>query len=171
MSRLMLLRHAKSDRPAGVGDHDRPLNDRGREAAPLVGAYLAAHKLIPDLIVCSTSARTRETCALVMAKLPKSVRVVFEEELYLAESDAILALVRALPRNAASALLIGHNPGMHEAAIELAGTGDADARRRLHDKFPTAALAVIDFDDWGAVRTRSGRLERYVTPKTLAETD
>ena len=173
MRRLMLLRHAKSDRSPGVDDHERPLNDRGRAAAPLVGEYLADHKLFPDLILCSTSRRTRQTCELLMARLPKSTRVTFEETLYLAESDAILALARALPTAAGCVLLIGHNPGMQEAAVELAGSGDADARRRLNDKFPTAALAVIDFsrDDWGAVRTRSGRLERYVTPKTLAEAD
>jgi phosphohistidine phosphatase len=168
MRRLMLLRHAKSDRSPGVDDLERPLNTRGREAAPAVGAYLAQEKLFPGLIVCSTSKRTRQTCELLVAEFPKSPRVVFDEALYLAECDAILALVQALPRDVECAMLIGHNPGLQEAAATLAGSGDTHLRRRLHGKFPTAALAVIDFsrDDW-AVRARGGRLERYVTPKSL----
>jgi phosphohistidine phosphatase len=173
MRRLMLLRHAKSDRTPGVEDHDRPLNARGRASAPAMGAYLAEQKLVPALIVCSTSTRTRETYDLLAPGLPKSARVVFDEALYLAERDAILALVRALPKDAEVAMLIGHNPGLHETAIALAGSGDADTRRRLHDKFPTAALAVIDFsrDDWASVRARHGRLERFATPKSVTGTD
>ncbi|HWM49339.1 MAG TPA: histidine phosphatase family protein [Xanthobacteraceae bacterium] len=165
MPRLMLLRHAKSDRPAGVEDHDRPLNGRGRAAARKIGAYLADHDLLPDLILCSTSARTRETYHRLGVANPP--RVEFDERLYLAEADAILALVRALPRGARNVLLIGHNPGLQDAAIALVATGDAHLRRQLHEKFPTAALAVIDFDsDWPSVRHRSGRLERFVTPKS-----
>jgi phosphohistidine phosphatase len=173
MRRLMLLRHAKSDRTPGLEDHDRPLNARGRASAPAMGAYLAEQKLVPALIVCSTSLRTRQTYDLLAPSLPKSARVVFDEALYLAERDAILALVRALPKDAEVAMLIGHNPGLQEAAIALAGTGDADTRRRLHDKFPTAALAVIDFprDDWASVRARNGRLERFATPKSATGTD
>jgi phosphohistidine phosphatase len=173
MRRLMLMRHAKSDRTPGVEDHDRPLNERGRAAAPEMGAYLAEQKLVPGLIVCSTAKRTRQTWELIAPSLPKGTRVVFDDGLYLAESDAIAALVRALPKDAASALLIGHNPGLQDAAIALAGAGDADARRRLRDHYPTAGLAVIDFarDEWAAVRARGGRLERFVTPKSIAGTD
>lgn len=172
MRRLMLLRHAKSDRTAGVDDEARPLNARGRAAAPAVGDYLAQEKLFPELIVCSTAKRTRQTYELLAASLPKSTRVVFDEALYLAESDAILALIHALPATVASAMLIGHNPGLHDTAIALAGSGDAELRGRLYAKFPTTALAVIDFSrsDW-AVRPRGGRLEHYITPKSIAEDD
>jgi phosphohistidine phosphatase len=168
MRRLMLLRHAKSDRAPGVEDHVRPLNARGREAAPGVGEWLAQQQLFPDLIVCSTARRTRQTCELLVPSFPKSTRVVFEDKLYLAERDEIIALVQALPHAVACAMLIGHNPGLQEAAIALAGSGDVDLRRQLHGKFPTAALAIIDFprDDWGEVRAGSGRLDRYRTPKS-----
>ncbi len=166
MPRLMLLRHAKSDRPAGVEDHDRPLSRRGRAAAPRIGAYLAGHGLMPARVICSTAKRARETGALLGPAFAHSPRVDFDERLYLAEFEAILALVHALPREDDSVLLIGHNPGLHEAALALVGAGDAGLRRALEEKFPTAALAVIDFrGEWPAVRARSGRLERFVTPK------
>src|SRR3982750_658971 len=100
MRRLILLRHAKSDRSTSVEDRDRPLNARGRASAPRVGAWLAEQKLIPDVVVCSTAARTQETWKLLAPSIPKSVRVRFEQALYLAEPDEILAVVRALPDNA-----------------------------------------------------------------------
>ena len=172
MRRLMLLRHAKSDRAPGVDDHERPLNARGREAAPGVGEWLAQQQLFPNLVVCSTARRTRQTFELLAPSFPKATRVEFEDKLYLAERDEIIAMVRALPRGAACAMLVGHNPGLQDAAIALAGSGDTDLRRQLHGKFPTAALAIIDFpsDDWGAARPGGGRLDRYRTPKS-AEAD
>lgn len=173
MPRLILLRHAKSDRTPGVEDHERPLNARGRNAAPTVGAYLAGEGIIPDLVVCSTAKRTRQTWELVARALPKPPHAEFDETLYLAEEDAIRELVHTLPPAARCAMLIGHNPGLHEVALALIGAGDAAARRKLQAKFPTAALVVIDFpgDDWTAVRPRSGTLERFVTPKGIEEAD
>jgi phosphohistidine phosphatase len=170
MRRLMLLRHAKSDRPPGVPDHDRPLNRRGRDDASLVGTYLAHNALIPDRVLCSTSERTRETWDLVAGQLPKRPPVDFDERLYEAEAQAILGLVRAAAQKVHSLLVIGHNPGMHQAALSLIASGDVEARERLHEKFPTAALAVIDFalDEWAKLHARSGRLDRFVSPRQLA---
>jgi phosphohistidine phosphatase len=166
----MLLRHAKSDRPPGVPDHDRPLNRRGRDDASLVGTYLAHNALIPDRVLCSTSERTRETWDLVASQLAKRPPVDFDERLYEAEAQAILGLVRAAAQKVHSLLVIGHNPGMHQAALSLIASGDVEARERLHEKFPTAALAVIDFalDEWAKLHARSGRLDRFVSPRQLA---
>jgi len=174
MRRLMLLRHAKSDQSgAAVNDRDRPLNPRGRRAASAVGAYLVQAKLVPSIVLCSTSKRTRETFTRLAAAFAAPPRVEYEEELYLADAGTMLALIRSLPDAAASAMLIGHNPGMHHVACDLAGSGSADARHRLNSKFPTAALAVLDFrvDHWSGVVHGGGRLERYITPRTLAEAD
>src|SRR5262249_20001106 len=146
MRRLMLLRHAKSDRPAGMADHDRPLNGRGRDEAPLVGTYLAPNGLVPDRVLCSTSQRTRETADLVAGSLadavtsasasaaapsarpaktarkkasrsPKRPPVDFDARLYAAEPQTILALLRETPPKVHSLLVVGHNPGIHEAAL------------------------------------------------------
>jgi phosphohistidine phosphatase len=199
MRRLMLLRHAKSDRPPGMPDHDRPLNGRGRDEAPLVGTYLAHNGLLPDRVLCSTAERTRETWDLVAATLTGAVvlpsappaasserapnrsrkkgassakrpPVDFDERLYEAGPQAIVGILRETPTKVHSLLVVGHNPGLQEAALLLIASGDVEARERLHEKFPTSGLAVIDFalDEWGKLHARSGRLDRFVSPRQLA---
>jgi phosphohistidine phosphatase len=170
MRRLMLMRHAKSDwSVGGQRDHDRALAARGREAAPLVGAYMAHHGLRPDKVLVSTARRARETWDLVAPAFGRSPDVAFDERLYEANAKGLLARLRTADAAAHSLLLIGHNPAMHELAGVLMATGDIDARQRLLEKFPTAALAVIDFqiDDWSALTPHSGRLDRFVTPRAL----
>jgi phosphohistidine phosphatase len=175
MRRLLLLRHAKSDwsRP-GQPDRNRALNARGRSAAPIVGAYLAQHGLVPELALVSTAERTRETWALLAPHLPRMPKVVFEDRLYNAGPDAILELVQEAPRGAATLLVLGHNPGMQQLAAALSASGDVETRARIGEKFPTAALAVIGFAaaDWAGARVQGGRLERFVVPaKLVAEPD
>ncbi|MDB5647483.1 histidine phosphatase family protein [Methylobacterium sp.] len=168
MRRLILLRHAKSDRPAGVSDLDRPLNSRGKRTAPRVGEYLAAEGLRPDAVVVSPSLRTRQTWDAVQPALkgpePEIVQAIYE-----APDSALLAVLRSTPDTAASLLMIGHNPGLQELALRLAGSGDKTGRKRLTVEFPTAAVAVIDFEGetWGSVAAGSGRLERFVAPREL----
>ena len=170
MRRLMLLRHAKSDwsRP-GLSDHDRPLNARGREAAPKIGAYMARHALVPDLVVASTATRVRETLALALAAFKSAPKVRYDARLYDAEPSALLKLLQETPPDVQGLLLVGHNPGLAELAALLVATGKTEARARLADKFPTGALAVIDvpLDDWAKLHPRSGRLDRFVVPKGL----
>jgi phosphohistidine phosphatase len=177
MRRLMLLRHAKSDWPAsGMPDTARPLNARGGAAARLMGGYMARHALIAERVLCSTAQRTRETWAAIAPKWPAGVDVTFEERLYAASPQAILTIIQAQDeahthRDAARTLLvIGHNPGLHEAAELLIAAGDVELRERLREKFATAALAVIDFaaDRWSRIHEHSGRLDRYVTPRSIA---
>jgi phosphohistidine phosphatase len=174
MRRLMLLRHAKSDWTApGARDHDRPLSTRGREAPPKMGAYMARHALVPDLIVASTAARVTETLALLLPAFKTPPKTVPDARLYEAEADALLGVIKETPHAVHSLLLVGHNPALAELASLLMAAGDVEARARLIEKFPTTALAVIDFplDDWGKIHGKSGRLDRFVVPKTLdAET-
>jgi len=179
MRRLMLLRHAKSDWPSsGMPDTTRPLNARGEAAARLMGGYMARHGLIPGRVLCSTAQRTRETWAAMAAQWP--VEVVFEERLYAATAQAILSVIQAQEEarpnarseSARALLVIGHNPGLHEAAELLIAAGDVELRERLREKYPTAALAVIDFpvDRWDRVHHHCGRLDRYITPRSIAAT-
>jgi phosphohistidine phosphatase len=170
MRRLLLLRHAKADRPPKTDDADRPLNERGTAAARLMGGYLARHDLVPDRVLCSPSQRTRETLAEMTAQWPGAVKTIYDERLYMAAPKTILAVIADEGGSAKTVLVVGHNPGLHEAADLLIAAGDVVLRERLREKFPTCALAAIDFtgNTWSTIHDHSGRLERFVTPRTLA---
>jgi phosphohistidine phosphatase len=172
--RLMLLRHAKSEKAEGsMRDRDRPLNDRGRSDASLIGAYIAHHELAPDLAVVSAAQRTRETWECVAAALPTAPAASFDERLYNAGAEAIFAVLKDTKSKVRSLLVVGHNPGMHELARLLIASGDVEQRERLHEGLPTSGLAVIDFTgkDWRKLHPHGGRLERFVTPRSLAAAD
>jgi phosphohistidine phosphatase len=176
MLTLLLLRHAKSDWAKSDPDDttgqdvERALSSRGRRDAPRMGAYIAAHGPEPDRVLCSTAVRTRETWGLIAPALTKAAAIEFRPELYLAEPMALLTVVRDAPAICKTLLLIGHNPGLHALALWLAGTtGDSTRRKALAAKFPTAALAVLQFPAhaWAAVKPGSGRLVDFMTPRTL----
>jgi phosphohistidine phosphatase len=172
--RLMLLRHAKAEKAeAGASDHARRLNARGLSDTDLIGAYIARHELIPDAAIVSTAARTRETWERLVAALPEAPPVTFDDRLYNAGTQAILTLVKTTVPAVRTLLVIGHNPGMHDLARLLIATGDVEARERLNEGLPTTGLAVIDFagKDWRKLHPHGGRLERFVTPRSLAAAD
>jgi phosphohistidine phosphatase len=168
MPRLIVLRHAKAASPADVLDIDRPLAPRGREASTLMGRYLSEQGLVPDLALVSPSHRTRETWHLVQPSLG-DVMVRFEPSIYAAPSPLLLTILQEITTPSQSVLLVGHNPGCEELARALAASGDPKALERMGRKFPTAALAVIDFDgpSWVDLGAEAGRLERFVTPADL----
>ncbi len=168
--RLILLRHAKSDRnQIGKSDHDRVLNARGAKDAHLIGAFLAHHGFIPDRAVVSTAVRARETWEFAAQSLPETP-LQLEHRLYEASPDAILDVIMATEPAVKTLLLVGHNPAFHALAVNLVGTGEVEARQRLQEKFPTAGVAVVDFavDEWQKLHPAAGRLERFVSPRVLA---
>ena len=171
MLTLSLLRHAKSSwDDASLKDFDRPLSERGETAAPRMGAYMAAQGLAPELVLCSPAVRARQTLDLVLPRLAAGPTVVYEDRFYLAAPSVMLARVRKIEAKVRHVLIVGHDPGMQGLALELAGSGDAEALRSLGRKFPTGALAVIRFNarDWSRIGPAKGRLELFATPKTLA---
>jgi phosphohistidine phosphatase len=173
MRRLMLLRHAKSDWSApGTRDQDRPLNARGREAAPRMGTYMARHGLMPDLVIASPATRVMDTLSLVLPAFKKQPKTLPDARLYETDAEELLKVIKETPHAVHSLLLVGHNPALAELASLLVASGDVESRQRLIEKFPTAGLAVIDFpfDDWSKIHPKSGRLDRFVLPKGL-ETD
>ena len=172
--RLLVLRHAKSEKAVpGMLDRERPLNARGQRDAATMGAYIARHGLVPDGAVVSPVRRTRETWDHVSAELPAAPAPRYEQRLYNAGSDAILAAIRNADGDARTLMVIGHNPGLHELARTLIASGDVEWRERLNEGLPTAGLVVIDFaaDDWRKLHAHGGRLERFVTPRLLAAAD
>lgn len=169
MIQLALLRHAKSswDQPQ-LDDFDRPLNERGRRAAPIMGHMLASLKFAPDAVLCSPAKRTRETLEAIASDIASAKPAVrFDDQLYLATPDTMLDCLRRATADAKRVLLIGHNPGLHALATALAQSGDPAQLVRMRDHFPTAALAIISLSgaSFGAMGTTGGHLETYVTPK------
>ena len=169
MPRLFLLRHAKS--PPGLPgqkDFDRPLAERGRAAAPVVGRYMAKEGYVPDLVLCSPAARTSETLEGVRPFLPDHVAVDYVRDLYEASLGDMLKVIVSHADASERLLVVGHNPSIHRLAATLPGEGDPDLMARLETKFPTASLAVIEFAvGWRYVRPDSGRLVAFVTPADL----
>lgn len=170
MLTLSLLRHAKSSwADPAQDDFDRPLNERGREAAPRMGAYMAEQKLAPKLILCSPALRTRQTLALVLPHLQRTAEIAYEDDLYLASTGQLLKKIRKTTAATSHLMIVGHDPGMHGIATKLAGSGDPATLDFLAAKFPTAGLAVILFDakSWADVGDGDGRLRLFMTPKRL----
>ncbi|MDJ0942956.1 MAG: histidine phosphatase family protein [Kiloniellales bacterium] len=170
MPTLMLLRHAKSDwSDPALADFDRPLNKRGRRAAPLIGRHLRKQGLIPDLVLCSSALRARQTWELVSAELKAEVPIKFLRSLYLAPPSRLLATVQRQPKKVERLMMVGHNPGMENLAAHLAGGGDAKLRARMREKFPTATLAVLGFaaEAWAGVAAGGGELQRFVVARDL----
>ena len=174
MKRLLLLRHAKAV-PGGpkIDDHTRALSERGRQDAPAIGRYMAKHELEPDLVLSSTSKRTIETAELVFEPFRRKPETEYLEALYLAEPEAILSIVRRVPRKQACVCIVGHNPGLEVAASLLAREPVRRKERARHEaleeKFPTCALAILDFDvgRWRDVAPGTGKLVDFVRPKDL----
>lgn len=170
MRRLLILRHAKTERAEpGERDRDRKLTARGRSDAPILGAYMARHGLTPDLVLLSPAARAEETWDLLSGAFTHKPRVVKEDRIYNATTETLFELLRE-NHHSATILVVGHNPGLQDLAIGLIASGDVETREQLIEKFPTCGLAVIELplDDWSRLHPNSGRLERFVSPSLIA---
>ena len=170
MPRLMLLRHAKAVPQGDMEDEERPLAPRGRRDTPKIAQFAAAQALAPDLALVSPSRRTRETWELFAPALKKVPVHRLEPRLYAASAERLLYLVRETDNAVRSLLLVGHNPGFEDLARMLAGAGETGALIRFGGSMPTASLAVLELPgNWENVEPRTGRLEIFVTPKSLGE--
>src|ERR1700744_4114918 len=177
MRRLMLLRHAKTENDAPSGrDQDRRLDNRGRLDAAEIGAWIGRNPPFPSLVLVSHAVRALQTWEIAwerMKELVPAPQVELTPELYGADISQLLETIReASAADPRRLMLVGHNPGMHELALALAGSGDAAGRKRLADNLPTSGLAVFDFEigDWADVAFRRGRLVLFVSPKLLKQT-
>lgn len=171
MKRVTLLRHAKSswDRP-NTDDLDRPLNARGWNAARRMGHELKHCKMRFDLCLASPAARVRETLdGLAEGYGSFEFAVRFEPRIYLADTATLFDLIRALPDEIETPLLVGHNPGLERLVAELTKDDPKGLRLRVEHKYPTAALAVIELpaDRWADVEQGSGELVELILPKEL----
>jgi phosphohistidine phosphatase len=134
MRRLLLLRHAKTERAEpGERDRDRKLMARGRADAPVIGAYMARHRLAPDFVLVSPVTRAEETWALVAAALGKPPRLARDARIYNASPQTLIEVIGET-RDARALLVVGHNPGLHDLAVQLIASGDVEARERINEK-------------------------------------
>lgn len=171
MKRLGILRHAKSswDHP-GTDDFDRPLNERGWKAARRMGREFKHRAIGFDQGFASPAARVRETLdglTETYGELP--FPLAFDHRLYLASVDMLMALVRGLPEDAGSTLLVGHNPGLQELILTLSTGDGGELRARVTNGYPTAAFASIELKvaRWADVAVGSGEIADLILPREL----
>ncbi len=154
-------------------DRERRLIARGQEDVPRVGRYMAKHGYQPDLVLCSSAQRTMQTLELLVPELARPAPKEALDALYLAEPEVLLAHIRRAPNAAKVLLLIGHNPGLEQLAWQLSRTPvkrkTQDLMDQMEEKFPTCALAVLDFpvQHWSGVWEKGGTLIDFVRPKDL----
>jgi phosphohistidine phosphatase len=176
---LVLLRHAKSAWP-DVPDHERPLAPRGLRDAPVAGRWLREAVCVPDHVICSTARRACQTWQLAEAALGQLPPVMFESSVYAASAAGLLDLIHHAPSAARTVLVVGHDPALQDLALDLAGVTpgadhgamedalSADALDRMRAKFPTAAIAVLDFTGpWPRLGAGRAWLASFVTPREL----
>ncbi|MGV9613722.1 SixA phosphatase family protein [Nocardia xishanensis] len=159
---LILMRHGKSSYPDGVGDHERPLAPRGLREAGLAGEWLRTTQPPIDAVRCSTAVRTRETLAATGVTAP----VVYERGIYEASPRTLIELIQLSDDDVETLLLIGHAPGMPWTAWELAANRTSNQAVELSKKFPTSAMAVLEFDrPWCDIDPGTGELVRFHIPR------
>ena len=175
MRQLLLLRHAKSswDDPK-LADHARPLNRRGHVAAGAMRTAMEGLGLAPDLILVSTSRRTLQTMQ-ALEPWPDTPLVEPMDALYLADAPALLAALQGVAETVRSVMLVGHNPGLHELALLLAGpeaaSFDSPDMRRLAEGYPSGALCEFTvMGPWHGLAGGGGRLVRFIAPRDLPGT-
>jgi phosphohistidine phosphatase len=168
MKQLYLLRHGKSSwKDISLPDHDRPLAGRGRRASKAMARHLSEKGINPELVLCSTARRARETLDRIQQALGAPA-ILVERDLYAASAPALLERLRSVPDSVESVMLIGHNPGLQDLALDLARP--SPTARELATKYPTAALATLTFaaSSWQELDHEAATLVALVRPRDLA---
>ena len=173
MKTLTLLRHAKSDWSDRVTrDFDRPLNDKGKRAAALMGRHLRTLSPDVDQVVASPAVRVMETLEEVQRGYGQTLAPLWDRRIYLASAVTLLDVVRELPEAAREALLVGHNPGLEDLVLWLVPVTAGALRDAVEDKYPTASVVRMTFavDRWSDIAPGGAMLERFVRPRDLDPT-
>jgi phosphohistidine phosphatase len=169
MRRLLLIRHAKAQPGVGRDDYERPLTDRGRDDARRVAEELATRDMTVDVLIHSGAMRTKETAEIFAAAWARAVELQEELGLYDATGEMLFARAKALPNARVRVGFVGHNPAIGELAASLAGSGAHTELRRMAAKYPTCAVAALDFPirRWDEVERDKAFLALFLTPAEL----
>lgn len=160
---LVLMRHAKSDYPAGVGDHDRPLAERGIREGALAGDWIRGNVAAIEAVLCSSAARTRQTLERTGISAPTE----YLDRLYEAAPGTMIAAINGVADEVGTLLVLGHEPTVSAVALGLAGPGsDREAVAGIEAKFPTSAIAVLSVPGrWAELEARGAKLVRFHVPR------
>lgn len=170
--KLVLMRHAEAEHPWGVTDHDRPLTRAGAAQAGAAGHRLLERGHVPDMILCSSALRARQTCTWVCSVLGELAPTAkLDASLYAAPDARILTVVNHVPETVRSLLVIGHLPGLRDAGLRLATPGsDYDAVMALADGCPPAGLAVLEVPGpWAELDGADARLMEFTVPRPAVD--
>lgn len=168
LKRLVLLRHAKSDYPLGVSDHDRPLGARGNREAPAAGAWLRENDVVPDFIMLSDAQRTRATCAWVISELgEKAPTPYLDSRIYGASSTKLCSIINETPETVTTLMVIGHQPVLQELAMRLASVdSNEEAVYELAMDYPTLGLTVLQTEKpWAEIDGRDMQVTHFAVPR------
>ncbi|MHA7158482.1 SixA phosphatase family protein [Glutamicibacter endophyticus] len=166
--RLILMRHAKSDYPLGVDDHDRPLAARGDREAPVAGRWLVEHDLIPDYIICSDALRARSTCAWVLSELGEQGPTPYiDTRIYRAGVSELCSIINETPASVSTLLVIGHQPILQDLALRLASAdSDQEAVYELAMNYPTLGTTVLETEHpYSHLDARDARVTFFAVPR------
>ena len=154
-----------------MADHDRPLKERGERAALTMARHIAKNAPRPDLILCSTAVRARQTLAPLIPLLHPAPPLALEKGLYLASEDTLLERLKNIPDEVGAVLLVGHNEGLWHLAVELAGEGKAAPLAALQAKLPTGALVILSapINKWRDLELAGTALLAFIRPRELSE--
>ncbi len=172
MKSVILLRHAKSDwSDAVTRDFDRPLNDRGRRAAQVMGQWAKGAALHFDRVIASPAVRATETLATFMDSYGKAIDAHWDRRIYLASSATLLDVLRDQPDICETLLMVGHNPGLEDLVLDMVPEGGCPARTEVEIKYPTATIARLDFaaDRWADIG-RPAELSLFMRPRDIDAT-
>lgn len=169
MLRLYIMRHAKSSWAIpGARDFDRELNEKGLEDLNKLSKHIKKHNISPDLVLCSSATRTRQTLEAVLEAFEKTPEITYTEKLYSSGLSEYIEIINSV-KDASSIMIIGHNPMCGTLATSLPGSGEEDQMEKIAYKYPTAALSTIDFDteNWSEITKGSGILQKSVFPSEI----
>jgi phosphohistidine phosphatase len=169
---LFLLRHAKSSwDDSSLHDFDRPLSPRGIKACKMMTKHLIKSKIKPELVLCSSSRRTRETLELISGAFDDETEIRFEYGIYEAGSQALLKRLKRVNRKVSSVMMIGHNTGLEHLALALTSGTETKSLARMREKYPTLALSSIEIKQggWAELGPGSAKLKDFVIPSDLVK--
>lgn len=165
---LYLLRHAKSDwNNTFLSDFERPLNQRGRRSASKIASFISTNKIRPELILCSSARRTRETLEIIQHSFNPKTEFSIENELYASSVYDLIKRIQRVPDSIKSLMIIGHNPGMQDLSLQLSTS--SELRDQISEKFPTGALVdvFIETESWSRIAQGEARIISFTTPNDI----
>lgn len=165
---LVILRHAKSDWPKGVPDHERPLGGRGNREAPLAGKWLVEHGIYPDMILCSDAVRTRQTCTWVCSELgEKAPTPYLDSRLYDTDDTGALAVINETEEQVRTLMVVGHLPWVQDLGMRLASVdSDEESVVTMAERLPTLGLQVFAVPgQWATLDGRDARMTHFAVPR------